>query len=99
MVAIAIPVFTTQLEKSRCATDIANLRSSYAEAVANALTNQDSASGESYKINHTDSTAFTSAVSAAGLDSALASYAVGLPTSGNLQVKVDKDGNVTAVTP
>ena len=32
LVAVAIPVFTTQLEKSRDATSIANLRSAYAEA-------------------------------------------------------------------
>lgn len=33
LVAIAIPVFTTQLEKSREATDLANLRSAYAAVV------------------------------------------------------------------
>ena len=32
LVAVAIPVFTTQLEKSRDATTVANLRSAYAEA-------------------------------------------------------------------
>ena len=37
VVAIAIPVFTTQLEKSREATDVANVRSAYAEVVAEAL--------------------------------------------------------------
>lgn len=37
LVAIAIPVFTTQLEKSREATDIANIRSLYAEVVAAGL--------------------------------------------------------------
>ena len=37
LVAIAIPVFTTQLEKSREATDVANVRSSYAVVVAEAL--------------------------------------------------------------
>ena len=37
LVAIAIPVFTTQLEKSREATDQANVRSAYAEAVADYL--------------------------------------------------------------
>ena len=31
LVAIAIPIFTTQLEKSREATDLANIRSAYAE--------------------------------------------------------------------
>lgn len=34
LVAIAIPVFTAQLEKSRDATTIANVRSAYAEAMA-----------------------------------------------------------------
>ena len=37
LVAIAIPIFTTQLEKSREATDAANIRSAYAEVVAEAL--------------------------------------------------------------
>ena len=44
LVAIAIPVFTAQLEKSREATDIANVRSAYASVVAEYLTNNDSAS-------------------------------------------------------
>ena len=39
LVAIAIPVFTTQLERSREATDLSNIRSAYAEAVADYLAN------------------------------------------------------------
>lgn len=38
LIAIAIPVFTSQLENSREATDAANLRSAYAEVAANYLT-------------------------------------------------------------
>ena len=38
LVAIAIPVFTTQLEKSREATDLANVRSAYAGVVTDWLT-------------------------------------------------------------
>ena len=34
LTAIAIPVFSAQLEKSREATDVANIRSAYAEAMA-----------------------------------------------------------------
>jgi len=34
LVAISIPIFTSQLEKSREATDLANLRSAYAAATA-----------------------------------------------------------------
>ena len=43
LVAIAIPVFTSQLEKSREATDIANVRSAYAEVVTNYLSKGNSA--------------------------------------------------------
>ena len=39
LVAIAIPVFTTQLEKSREATDMSNLRAAYAEIIAEYLSN------------------------------------------------------------
>jgi len=38
LVAIAIPVFTAQLEKARESTDAANIRSAYAEVMAEALT-------------------------------------------------------------
>ena len=38
LVAIAIPIFTTQLEKSKETTDIANLRSAYAAATVAAMT-------------------------------------------------------------
>ena len=37
--AIAIPVFTTQLEKSREAVDASNIRAAYAEAMTEYLTN------------------------------------------------------------
>ena len=37
LVAIAIPVFTTQLEKAREATDLANVRSAYAEMMTQYL--------------------------------------------------------------
>ena len=38
LVAVAIPVFTTQLEKSRDAVSISNIRAAYAEAAAAVLT-------------------------------------------------------------
>ncbi len=37
LVAVAIPVFTNQLEKSREATDVANVRSAYAEIMTQYL--------------------------------------------------------------
>lgn len=39
LVAVAIPVFSAQLEKSREATDVANIRSAYAEIVTKYLEN------------------------------------------------------------
>ena len=38
LVAIAIPIFTSQLEKAREATDASNIRGAYAEVAAAALT-------------------------------------------------------------
>ena len=38
LVAIAIPVFTSQLEKSREATDVANVRSAYAAMMSEFIT-------------------------------------------------------------
>lgn len=38
LIAIAMPTFGSQLEKARIATDVANLRAAYGEAVANYLT-------------------------------------------------------------
>lgn len=40
LVAISIPIFTSQLEKAREATDMANLRSAYAECSASLLTGE-----------------------------------------------------------
>lgn len=44
LVAVSIPIFTAQLEKSREATDQANIRSAYAELVAGYLEKDGSAS-------------------------------------------------------
>lgn len=57
LVAIAIPIFTTQLEKSREATDEANIRAAYAEVTAAALSEDTNPSSES-KITY-DGTAKT----------------------------------------
>ena len=40
LIAIAIPIFTSQLEAARDATSVANLRSAYAEANAQYLTSE-----------------------------------------------------------
>ena len=48
LVAISIPIFTTQLEKSREATDIANVRSAYAEVMMAAISTDTAAT---YTVN------------------------------------------------
>ena len=47
LVAISIPIFTSQLEKAREATDLANIRSAYAECSAAVLTG-DASNGVTY---------------------------------------------------
>lgn len=41
LVAIAIPIFTSQLEKAKEATDMSNFRAAYAEAAATAINAND----------------------------------------------------------
>lgn len=45
LVAIAIPIFTSQLEKAREATDLANLRAAYAECTTAVLTGEANENG------------------------------------------------------
>ena len=52
LVAVSIPIFTAQLEKSRDATSVANIRSAYAEAQASYLT--EVASGTNVEVNKTE---------------------------------------------
>ena len=49
LVAVSIPIFTSQLEKAREATDEANLRAAYAEATADLLTGQVDGTNIDYK--------------------------------------------------
>ena len=53
LVAISIPIFTAQLEKSREAVDLANLRAAYAEASADLLTNDASTFSKVVKATQT----------------------------------------------
>lgn len=53
LVAIAIPVFTSQLEKSREATDAANIRSAYAEVMVKAIDDNSTSSTETVNLKQT----------------------------------------------
>jgi len=52
LVAIAIPIFTKQLERSKQATDLANIRSAYAAASAEMLTSGKTAKAEAGVMKH-----------------------------------------------
>ena len=96
LVAIAIPIFTTQLEKSREATDQANVRSAYADVMANYLTNADKGYSMKVKARQTQPSwqgpkgAITTQVDGSEKE---ISYAA--KTSGSYNVKITKSGSVT----
>ena len=48
LVAISIPIFTSQLEKARESTDVANMRAAKAEAVSNYLSDETTGTGTFY---------------------------------------------------
>ena len=90
LVAISIPIFTSQLEKSREAVDLANIRGAYAEVVAANLTDGN-AHSQTVKATQKESNwQGTNKGSIAGLKSKVTAQ-----TSGNYVVKIDKDGKVT----
>ena len=72
LVAIAIPIFTSQLEKAREATDAANLRAAYATAAANQIgtanENKESISSSDTTVTITQSGKWDSVTDIAGVD-------------------------------
>ena len=52
LVGISIPIFTSQLEKSKQATDLANMRSAKAAALSEWMNDHDAYSGTEYKRNY-----------------------------------------------
>lgn len=94
LVAVAIPVFTAQLEKSREATDVANLRSAYGEAIAKYMDDPTNAVSSTYKVQQKD-TGWAKADIADSLPSELSTAANTLKglTSGTFSVKVTSAGS------
>ena len=92
LVAISIPIFSAQLEKSREATDLANLRAKYAEMAVSILD-----TGNTTGLSST----VTLKQQASGWDIASHNVAgVTVPNSvatknGTVKIAVDKDGKVT----
>ena len=68
LTAIAIPVFTAQLEKSREATDMANIRGAYAEVAAASITDPDNTITASVDLKQTQAKWQTTGANIAGID-------------------------------
>ena len=92
LVAIAIPVFIAQLQKSQQATDVANVRAAYAEAVTKAMSEGGSASKETVPMVHSGG---WSKVDAETVGTWPISQLPDVSKGDTLTVKVDKDGGVT----
>lgn len=69
LVAVAIPVFTSQLEKSKEATDLANIRSLYAEQVTAYLDTNAAVANKTYTLKSDTSSVVTAATKVAGISS------------------------------
>ena len=100
LVAIAIPVFTTQLEKSREATDVANVRSAYAYVMTEYLTNADTSYSMQVTAKQTQS-GWAMGASAAVLMAQVDGKESAVPItnhiapSGKFTVKITKSGTVS----
>ena len=94
LVAISIPIFTSQLEKAREATDAANLRSAYAELMADALTDENSTKTTTVKQEQTVAGWTTTPDFPENFEVDAPSTA---DSNWTLSLKKDKDGLVTGV--
>lgn len=100
LVAISIPIFTSQLEKARGATDAANLRSAYAVAAANKLADDGATlSTSSTEVTISRTTAGWASVNEiAGIDPDDATYGINAVTKGDTVVVGITDAGVLTFT-
>ena len=92
LVAIAIPIFTTQLEKSREQTDAANLRAAYAVAAAAVLESQTDIYAGPVELKQTGDWDHVSGEKIGTFDLSTA------PKTGPLYVKVTQDGVIDIIS-
>ena len=97
LVAIAIPIFTAQLDKANDATDVANVRSAYAEVVANTLTADSTNLSHDITIKGKGNTSAWNGVDMAGLKLTTAMHP-GTPGNYTVTFTIDGAGKVTALS-
>ena len=103
LVAIAIPIFTTQLEKSREATDLANVRAAYATLVTDYLSSTGTFSAKSINVSVNQRTANWQTLNSSPAnypleqmkDGAMTTITVPSHTSGTYKVAISAGGTVT----
>lgn len=99
LVAISIPIFTTQLEKARESTDAANLRAAYATASVKVLESEKGVAAGPVAMTQTTegfaSDVKDSKIGTVALSSVKAKKGGADGTSDNLYVNVGADGTVT----
>ena len=93
LVAISIPIFTAQLEKAREATDLANIRSAYAEVMAAGLTEDSANTTKTVKLTQTSAGWTTSNPKCGNID--LSSKVTGL---GDVTVTFNKTDNTVSIS-
>ena len=107
LVAIAIPIFTTQLEKSREATDLANVRSAYGQLVSQYLTDNNAATAtveakqkkaKWQSQNNADTAYIGTDITSSGSGGANSASAakIAVPSSpGSYTLSINDDGDIT----
>ena len=98
LVAIAIPIFTQQLEKAREATDLANIRAAYAEVVTDYLLDTEHSFTGTVTARQAQSgwqMGSSNAFLLTRVDGVESKIIFDAKTSGEYTVKIDKDGKVT----
>ena len=94
LVAISIPIFTSQLEKSRESVDAANIRSAYAEVVAAALTGEvDDVTGNTQGYTVAIAADKATITATGSLNQQKAGWTGGAPAIGKYTLPVTSDGN------
>lgn len=108
LVAISIPIFTSQLEKSRESTDAANLRAAYATAAAKVLDSEKGVAAgpvvmtqtdAGFKTDVKDSTIGTVVLSSLTTAKKNDSYYVNVGTDGTVTIGNAATANYTIVNP
>ena len=95
LVAIAIPIFTAQLEKAREATDAANLRAAYAELAVDVLDGDTVEKKEVVLTQTKEEWQYVDEIAGVKTKKAAGATTEPIPSKGTVVVNVDADGNVT----